>query len=154
MQADYTPLDSNYTTNGLQLNGPDLENLREAGKWARFLAIIFLVMIALIVLFALIFGGTLMAFSGLGAEAGAVGVVMLIALGLGLALYIYPIIKLYQFGTKIMAGVDNGNTVMASESYDALRGMFKFLGILMIIGLALQALQFILLLFSGIGAAL
>ena len=154
MQADYAPLDSGYTSNGLQLDATDLQNLREAGKWARFLAIVFLISIALAVVFIIIFGGTMLAMTGFGAEAGVVGGFLFVVGAIALALYIYPIIKLYQFGTKIMAAVDNGNSVVASESYNALRGMFKFLGILTIIGLALQALQMIILLFSGIGAAL
>ena len=151
MQAQYAPLDSGMGTGSLSLSGLDLQNLRDAGKWARFLAIVSLVMMALAVLFFLIFGTTMMAFAG-GGDAAAMTIVLIFFLAVA-ALYIYPLIKLYQFGSKIMTAVDSGDGIAASESYAALRSMFKFMGILTIIFLALQALQIVIMLIVGVGSA-
>ena len=153
MQADYSPLDSGLSTGVITLSGQDLQHLRTAGKWARFFAIVSLVFIALGVLFMLFFGGTMLAFMDPSVTGAIGGTMMLVTYGLVFALYIYPLVKLYQFGSKAVQAVDSNNQILASESIDALKSGFKFIGIFTAVVLGIYALIFVIGIIGGVASA-
>ncbi len=159
MTGDFGTIDSNLAGSGFALSSADQTNLRTAGKWARFLAIIGLVSMALVVLMMLFGGGTMMALmmgGGMGAspyDTGAAvgaGAFMFIFYGIFIAAGIYLYWLLYQFGDKAMKAVDSGNTALMSESLAAQSKMYKIIGILAAIYLGFLALA---ILFAVIGGA-
>ncbi|MFT5997670.1 MAG: hypothetical protein ACI81P_000115 [Neolewinella sp.] len=151
MTDDYGTIDSGLATNGVQLSSTDLSNLRTAGKWGRFIAIVTLVSIGLMVLGMLSFGGVILAalgpeLEGMGAAGGTFILVIYAAI---FALYIYPIVMLYKFSTNAIKAADGGNSVAASDAFTSLKSMFKFMGILLAIVLSLYALMFVLAMIGG-----
>lgn len=156
MTDDYGTIDAGMSTTGIQLTSTDLANLRTAGKWGRFIAIVSLIGMALMILLVLFFGGTMMALASpeMGAMGAAGGTFVLIIYLAMFALYIYPLVKLYQFSTNAIKAADSGNSVAASDSFAALGSMYKFMGILLVIVLGLYALFFVLALIGGAASML
>lgn len=154
MTDDYGTIDGGMATSGIQLTATDLSNLRTAGKWGRFIAIVTLVSIGLMVLVMLFFGGTLLATASPEmAGLGAVGTTMILLIyGAMFALYIYPTVMLYKFSTNVIRAADSGNAVAASDAFASLKRMFKFMGILIAIVLGLYALMFVFMLIGGAAA--
>ena len=157
MQADYSPLDSGMTTGAITLSNFDLQHLRTAGKWARFVAVVSLVFLALAVLFIVVFGATMLSYLPIGTLSGPgafEGLLMLVVYGVMGALYIYVLIKLYQFGSKAVRGVDSTNYNLISDAVAALKSMFKVIGILTAVVLAFYVFSFLMLMISGVGSVL
>jgi len=159
MTEDFGTLDAGMSTAGTTLSATDMANLRTAGKWARFMAIVALVLMAIGVLTMLLFGGTMMAMmgGGMGSEmAGAgigMGVFAIIYIPI-LAFSIYVYWKLYVFGSKAMTAVDTNNSAAMSESLSSLGTVFKVTGILTAIFLGFYALALVMGLLGGLASAL
>ena len=144
MAATLDPLDSGASTTTVSLNNQDLQFLRTAGKWGRFIAIVSFVSIGLgiLSLIVLLTASSIGSGAGLG-ETGAIGVgIVMMYIPLLLA-YIYPTVKLFQFSSNAIQAADARDGLAASEAFSALKSLFKFLGILLIIVIALYALVMI-----------
>jgi len=127
--------------------------LLETVRWTKFLAILTFIMIGFMVLGALflIFGMGAMMSNGM--NMGAMGGFGAAGLGTGylilIGLYIYPVLCLYRFGTNIKAGIQSNNQLLINEGFRYQKNMYRFIGILTIIVLALYLLAII---FGGIGS--
>lgn len=109
--------------------------LKETAKWAKFLAIVGFVMIGLFIVAAVFmsfFMGNMMAsmpetssFSRIGG--GAVGLVY----GLMGLIYLFPILYLYKFATKMKIALNTDDQEFLSESFKNLKSCYKFMGIFM-----------------------
>ena len=150
MLTDSSNLDANYTT-GIQLSTVDLNHLRTAGKWGRFISIAALVMVALGALFMFLTFTSVgaMGLSTLGAETGIFAIVGLIYAVI-IGIYVYVLIKLYRFSTSAIRAADSGEQYAASEAFSALASVFKTVGIFLAIFLGFYA---ILIVFGLIGGA-
>ncbi len=143
MASSLAPLDDGMSTTGISLNTQDLAHLLTTGKWARFIAIVSFISIGLSVL-GLVFVGS--SFASVGAASplafapliGGVWIVVLYAIIIGIQLY--PTIKLFQFSNGIMDAVNSRNGVAASTAFAALKSLYKFLGILVIVFIAIYVL--------------
>jgi len=151
---EYGTIDAGLSNADISLSSADLSNLRTAGKWGRFIAIVTLVSMGLIILAMLMFGGTMLAMASpeLGAMGAAGGTMVLIFYVLMFALYIYPTVMLYKFSTGIIKAADNKNAEAASAAFASLKSMFKFMGILLAIILGLYALMFLIGLLGGLAS--
>lgn len=126
-----------FSSIGIDAN--DKSNLAEAAKWASFLGILGLVMLALVFL-----GGLSMMFIGSAVLdgmsqtssmpfGGAFLGILYLVMGL---LYIYPTWALYKFGASVKAGLRLENHAKFSEGLLYLKRFFKFIGILTVIIIA------------------
>ncbi|MBC7826964.1 MAG: hypothetical protein H7122_04405 [Chitinophagaceae bacterium] len=142
----------------LQIDHQSISQLNEAAKWGKFLAIMGFIFCGLFVVIAL-FAGTFMAsmMSGFGgSEAAGVGAAMgggiitfayiLIAL-----IYFFPCLYLFNFSTKMQAALRSNQQDTLNTSFRNLKSCFKFLGILMIIGLCFWVLAIIIAVAAAIG---
>ena len=149
MYDSNAPLDHSYGT-GPSLSSADAANLRNAGKWARFIAIVAMVGIG-IFLFTLIVGGSSMAASmGLGDGAG-IGLVVLLIYGALMVFSLYLMYLQYQFGNHAMQAVDRSDGSALSQSLAALGRYYKITGVIMAIYLVLLAVG---ILFAILGGAM
>lgn len=149
MYDSNAPLDNSYGA-GPSLSSADAANLRNAGKWARFIAIVAMVGIG-IFLFTLIVGGSSMAASmGLGDGAG-LGLVVLLIYGALMVFMLYLMYLQYQFGNQAMQAVDRSDGSALSQSLAALGRYYKITGVIMVIYLGLLVVG---ILFAILGGAM
>ena len=140
----------------LQVDPMSRVHLLETTKWAKFLAIVGFVLCALIVITGIFFGSVMGSMLGNVSETnpgltGGLSVVMAVVYILFALLYFFPCLFLYRFATKMKAALNGNSQEDLTISFQNLKSMFKFVGILMIILLAFYGL---VLLFAMIGFAL
>lgn len=134
----------------LQIDHQGSSFLRETAKWSKFLSIVGFVMMGLMLL-VLGFAGTTMssmlASGGYGRSAGG-GFAQFILLAAFLLIYFFPCLYLYKFATKMQVALRNNDQVTLNSSFENLKSCFKFMGILMIVILAIYAVAFLIFLVS------
>lgn len=149
-QENSTPLDQGNDGN-LALTTAAVQSLREAGKWGRFIAIVYFIFMGIGILATLFVGGTsMMALATLG---GVFSLVYLFFMLLSIGLGVYLTYKLYSFSTNAIKAADLNDANALSLSMDALRFVFKFTGILMIILLGFYALGIIAFIFADLAGS-
>ena len=125
--------------------------LAETAKWGKFLSILGFIGCGLMVVFGLFAGSifaTLGNFGGrglggreLGAGFGVLFAVIYIALA---ALYFFPCLFLYRYSTYMQGALRRNDMPALDTSFQNLKSLFKFMGIMMIIALAFYALALII----------
>lgn len=139
----------NPATTGMTVNESMKTDLLSAAKWAKFLCIVGCIGMAFVVIFALVmlFAGSLMARVYPGAPLGAaMGFLYLIIA----AIYIYPLIKGFQFANGTKAACLSNNESELARGFEGLRSLLQYCGVLAIICLLLYALVFIGFIFAVI----
>ena len=144
----------------LQIDHQSNSYLNEAAKWGKFLAIIGFIFCGLFVIIAL-FAGTFMAsmMSGFGGSDAATpgaamgGTVVTFAYIVIALVYFFPCLYLFNFANKMQAALRGNQQDSLNTSFRNLKSCFKFLGILMIIGLCFWVLAIIIAVVTAIGAA-
>lgn len=135
----------------LQIDHQGTSFLRETAKWSKFLAIIGFVFIGLVLLILLFAGAgmsSLMSSTYGSAMGGLVGTVVF---GAMMLIYLFPCLYLYKFATKMQVALRNNDQESLNKSFENLKSCFKFMGILMIVILAIYALVFLGALAVGLG---
>jgi hypothetical protein len=140
----------NPDTTGLTVNESMKADLLSAARWTKFLCIIGCIGMGLMVLVAI-----LMFFLG-STIARAANAYPLMPLGGGLgfiylivtAIYIYPIIKGFQFANGTKAACLTGSEAQLARGFAGMRSYLKFTGILTIIVLVIYLIMGIV---AGIG---
>lgn len=124
----------------ITINEETQYHLRDIAKWAKFLAIVGLIMgglIALLGVFVMIAGPALSSMMGdMGVAMGALGIVYVL---FGL-LYIYPCVKQLKFSNQIVLGFGKQDQATITAAFQNLRSVFRFWGILTVIIIGLYAL--------------
>lgn len=144
----------------LELTPLSIEYLREVAKWARFLSIVGLIGIGLSVIAYIFLGVTLsaapLALDDNNAAKGMAGVtgLMFIPGVIIMLIYILPIWWLYQFSTKLGEAINFKNSQVLETSFQFLKKHYKFIGILVVVMLALYILLFVGAIIAGISGAL
>jgi heme/copper-type cytochrome/quinol oxidase subunit 2 len=141
---------------GLSIDQSAKTHLAEAARWARFLAIIGFIMCGLIALFGLFAGSFFSRFANnLGAEAGTVSggalsfMVMAYAI-IAVIIYFFPCLFLYRFATKMKTALAGNDQEYLNGSFQNLKIIFRYFGIVTIIVLAFYAIGLISLML-GVG---
>ena len=140
----------NQAPAGLQVTEIARLDLLSAAKWAKFLCIVGCFAVGFCLLFGIlmtVFGAALTQYMGDSPLGGAMGLLYI----LFAALYIYPLIKGFQFANGAKAACLTNDSVQLARSFSGLRSVLVFCGILTIIMLVIYV--FILILGVGVGAA-
>lgn len=133
-------LDGNFENEKITENTKSY--LLQTTKWAKFLAIVGFFGIGVIIIFvlsSLFFGGR---FSG---SSTFVGVIKFISIFISvITLYFLPIYFLYQFAVNMQDGlIMKRSAKKIEEGFKHLKFSFRFMGVLMVIGLAYYLFTFI-----------
>lgn len=140
----------------LQLDSTAKEFLKETAKWAYFLSILGFIGIGFLVLIA-VFAGTIFSamgnsMQGMGMYSGSFGVIMGAVYFIIALLYFFPVYYLFKFSTNAKKAFANNDSESLTESLSYLKSHYKFIGILMIVCLALYALTFVFAIFGAMMA--
>lgn len=126
----------------LQVDTESSDNLREAAKWSRILAIYGFIFIGLFVLVALaaVAGvGFLGNMFGSGYGSSMAGFVAIIYLFMGLLVF-FPVLYMFRFGKNCIHAVENNDQEALISGIANLKSYFKFTGILTTIIVAIYAI--------------
>jgi len=139
----------------LQVDQSSMSYLKDAARWARFLAIVGFIFCGLFVLFAILAGTALSGlFNTMGTTstfAGGIGAGMIAFIYIVIALLnFFPCLYLYNFGTRMKVALRNNDQEQLIVSFKNVRAFFRFVGVLMVIGICFWVLA---LLITIIGAS-
>lgn len=148
-------LDDNFineSDSGISLSPGGIRALTEAGKWARFIAIVAFVGLGLMVIGGIVMSAMMGQMSGEFESAGMGGMgafmgVIYIVIAL---LYFLPVLYLYRFATKVINGIRSSSNHEVNDGLAQLKSHYKFIGILMLVMLGFYA---IVIVFAGLGGA-
>ncbi|MFV0378011.1 MAG: hypothetical protein ACK5JD_12010 [Mangrovibacterium sp.] len=118
-------------------------DLRDAAKWAKFLSIVGFVMIGILVVICIgvmLAGSALSQFADTPMPFGLLGIIYLLIA----ALYFFPVYYLYNFAKATIYGIDGADENQLARGMANLRRLFKFMGILTIIVLAIYAIALVI----------
>ena len=139
-------------TTGLRVTESAKADLLTAAKWSKFLCVVGSIGIALIVIFAIfLFGAGSLAtsmFSEMPFGSVAMGILYLVIA----ALYIYPIMKGFQFASGAKAACLSDDENELARGIKGLSSLTQFLGIITIIIMVIYAFV-ILFVLIGVGFA-
>ena len=134
-------------------------HLHETARWAKFLAIIGFVILALMLIGGIIMVATMSALTGGGFEGGNQGLGMFAGYGMGfLAIFyiiiaviiFFPLVFMLRFANRMKAALASNDQQQLNTSFQNLKAYFRFFGIVTIIFLAFYAIAFV---FGILGAA-
>ena len=150
----YTEQNKETSLFGFGIDQSSRAHLAEAAKWAKFLAIVGFVMCGLIIVLSFFIGAlfsTSMSRYGDSATFGSgFGIIMTIVyLSFG-ALYFFPCLFLFRFANNMIVALNSNEQITLNRSFQNLKIMFRYVGILTIIVLALYIIAFV---FGILGAA-
>ena len=128
-------------TQGMTVNESMKADLLSAARWMKFLCIIGCIGVVFLVLFGIF---VLTIGSGLGIDlippfGAAVGIIYMIIA----AIYIYPLVKGFQFANATKAACLTDDEDKLARGFEGLRLLLQFLGVLTIIVLAPYVLLFL-----------
>ncbi|WP_254712945.1 DUF5362 family protein [Polaribacter sp. NJDZ03] len=135
----------------LTLTSASKNFLKETAKWAKFLAIIGFVFIAIMVLFAF-FATTIFNLASKmqpGMPEG-LGLTMTIAYLVLAIIYFFPVYYLLQFSNKMKSALATKNDETLAKAFEMLKSHYKFIGVFTIITISLYALVIIAAVFGGL----
>lgn len=127
-------------------------HLSEAAKWARFLAIVGMVSLALLVLLGFYMSTMMTAnFNERLEETGNSKAVSL-GLGIGMALmyivmaviWFFPLMYLLRFANQMRTAIESNDQESLNTSFQNLKICFRYLGIVTIIGILVYLLFFVI----------
>jgi len=122
----------------LQVDQTAMAYLRDAARWAKFLAVAGFIFCGLFVVVAILFLSILSSlFNSVGAS-GVAGigaapiafVYILIAI-----LNFFPCLYLYNFATRMQVALSGNDQVQLNTSFKNMRAFYRFVGVMMIIAL-------------------
>jgi hypothetical protein len=135
----------------LQIDHNGSAFLKEAARWAKFLAILGFIFCGLYVLFALfagsIFATAFRSFGSAGVAYSGSGFISLFYIAFAI-LYFFPCLYFYNFAVKMQAALRENNQDQLNGSFKNLKSCYRFLGILTIIILGFMVLGIIIALIS------
>jgi len=138
---------------GLNIDPNSQSHLTEGAKWAKFLAIVGFVMCGLIAIFGVFAGSILTSFNSRNSELGndraytagmGIGAAILY---IGIAvLYFFPCLFLYRYSVKMKQALTTKDQDTLTSSFQNLKIMFRYMGILTIVVLAFYLILILILL--------
>ena len=149
----YTVQNQETSLFGFGIDQSSRAHLSEAAKWAKFLAIVGFVMCGLIVVMAIFFGSFLATMSSSfndesrssAALTGGMGAfVAIFYIGIAI-LFFFPYLFLFRFATRMKAALNTNDQLTLNTSFQNLKIMFRYVGILTIVMLSFYALAILML---------
>lgn len=142
---------------GFGIDQSSRAHLSEAAKWAKFLAIVGFVMCGIIVVIA-IFAGSFLAmmtntyndgYSSSTKLTGGVGAVITIFyIGIAILLFL-PYLFLFRFATRMKTALNTNDQLTLNTSFQNLKIMFRYVGILTIVMLSFYALALLMIIITA-----
>ncbi|HET6723947.1 MAG TPA: DUF5362 family protein [Chitinophagaceae bacterium] len=152
-------MDQNQETTlfGFGIDTASRAHLSEAAKWAKFLAIVGFVVCGLIVIAGIFAGSFLSVMSGaysdeyrgstaLTSGMGAVMAVMYIGMAI---LFFFPYLFLFRFANQMKSALNTNDQQTLNSSFQNLKVMFRYVGILTIVLLSFYALAILMVIVSA-----
>ncbi|MCR4030985.1 MULTISPECIES: DUF5362 family protein [Flavobacterium] len=140
----------------LQLDSTAKDFVKEIAKWAYFLSILGFIGIGLLLLIAVFAGAIFSAMGstmpGMGAYGGSFGAAMGAIYFLMAAFYFFPVFYLFKFSSNAKKAFRDNDSEALTTSFGYLKSHYKFIGILMIVLLAIYALFFLFAILGGLMA--
>lgn len=123
------------------------QDLESTAKWGRFLAIVGFIMTGLLVFLSFFVGAILNIASnqsrnelpGLSGASSALITVMYLIIAV---IYFFPCYYLYQFSSKMLRALPMRDEPLLKNSFQQLKNLFRFMGIITIVILCLYGLIF------------
>lgn len=140
----------------LSIDSNSKSHLSEAAKWAKFLSIVGMVMLALMIVFAIVGITMLNKFSGafdtsngsnVAGYGSAVFAIYFVVIGV---IWFFPLLFTYRFANKMKVALAGNDQQALNTSFQNLKICYRYVGILTIVLLAIYALVIV---FALIGAA-
>jgi hypothetical protein len=136
---------------GLSIDPTSKNHLSEAARWAKFLSIVGFIMCGLIVVLG-IFASTMLAkmtgqygrYENEIDMSGAVATTAAITYIIIAVVLFFPYLFLFRFATKMKAALASNDQEVLNGSFQNLKVMFRYVGIITIIGLAFNAIIFLI----------
>jgi hypothetical protein len=137
---------------GLSIDTTGREHLAEAAKWARFLAIVGFVFIALFAIFAIAGGSYIANMFGRANQFGEAGSGFTTGMTIGIIIYylciallvFFAYLFLYRFAVNMRMALNGNNQELLNRSFQNLKILYRYWGILTVIGLIFFALFFVI----------
>ena len=137
---------------GLSIDTTGREHLAEAAKWARFLAIVGFVFIALFAIFAIAGGSYIASMFGRTNQFNEVGSGFTTGMTIGIIIYylciallvFFAYLFLYRFAVNMRMALNGNNQELLNRSFQNLKILYRYWGILTVIGLIFFALFFVI----------
>lgn len=139
--------DQNTSLFGLGIDNISKSHLSEAAKWARFLAICGFIFLGLMVIYGIVIsfvfanmGSTMSQFdssSNTNNMANIMGVAMIIFYIICAVIAFFPYYFLLRFANKMKAALISNDQEALNGSFQNLKILYRYMGILMIISLVL-----------------
>jgi NADH:ubiquinone oxidoreductase subunit 5 (subunit L)/multisubunit Na+/H+ antiporter MnhA subunit len=155
-------MEQNPNTSLFSLNLDQLskEHLLEASRWGKFLAIIGFIVIVLVAIAGLFFMFSDTVFTNpyaSDAESEIYGtqayrIMMAVVMILMCLLYFFPCLFLYRFSTKIRRAIHTNDQHTMNVSFQNLKSLFRFVGIVTLIILIFYAIILIIALLGAAGS--
>lgn len=126
--------------------------LAEARKWAKFIAIISFIGIGMLVVMGLVMGLVLNSLTSAAGKtpmpfSGSIFMVIYLAIAV---LYFFPVYYLFRFSVDMGNALASGSEEVMTSAFGFLKSHYKFIGILMIVSMALGILTIIGAMLAGI----
>lgn len=147
---------------GFGIDTSSRAHLSEAARWARFLAIFGMVMCGLVAVMGIFVGATFSAMPGqfdsgsqsLSLFGPGLGIFMIV-LYIGFAiLYFFPCLFLLRFANHMRNALGTGDQLSLNTSFQNLKIMFRYVGILTIIVVALYIIAIFVTVIMAAGSTL
>lgn len=142
-QSQDNPFEENNSLDmETRLSGNSKTYLIETAKWAKFLAIVGFIGLGLLVLGGLFLGieYTFLSENSTNPEAAIGGMSLTVTVILMAVIYFFPSWYLFRFGKKTQRAFADYDTETFTEASQNLKSLFKFMGILTIIILAIYGI--------------
>jgi len=147
-------MEQNSSLFNLSIDPVTKEHLSETAKWARFLAIVGLVLLALMVGFGIYFS-TVVASSatsqfeddfgtGRSNPFAAMGVGMAIVYVILALIWFFPLLFLLRFSNKMRSALAGNDQNLLNNAFQNLKASMRYVGIVTIIILVIYALVFVI----------
>ena len=135
---------------GLGIDPTSKLHLAEAARWARFLSIIGFVMCALLICLGIFAGSIFSVFTSryttasatdVGSTFGAVFIVLYVIIAV---IYFFPCLFLFRFASLMKNALASNDQNTLNTSFQNLKKLFRYVGILTIIALAFYLIAFLI----------
>ena len=133
---------------GLGIDPTTKAHLSEAARWARFLSIVGFIMCAILILVGIFAGSIFSTFTSkfssgtdISSTFSAVFVVLYIIIAV---IYFFPCLFLFQFAGLMKSALASNDQNTLNTSFQNLKKMFRYVGILTIIALSFYLIVFLI----------
>jgi hypothetical protein len=146
-QQNQTPDSSLF---GLSIDTPIRSHLSETARWAKFLAILGFIFCGLFVIGGIIFAVSYNSYSSYNSDygdqriLGSLGPAVAIFYILGALLYFFPCLFLFRFAGKMKTALAANSQQDLTDSFQNLKKLYRFIGILTIIVISLYLILFLI----------